>query len=140
MVIAGGTGGSIQVGANATAVDRVELNIDDLSASGAKLSLGGLSLSTLNSSRSSISTLDLAIDIVSQTRGDLGAQQNRLGFTIAKNNIAIENMQASESSIRDADVAEEVTQFTQSQILVQASTSMLAQANAVPQTALSLLQ
>ncbi|MDP6776097.1 MAG: flagellin, partial [Candidatus Latescibacteria bacterium] len=111
LVIAGGTGGSIQVGADAQATDRIELTIDDLSASGAALSLNSLSLSTLVGSRSAISALDLAIDTIANTRGDLGAQQNRLAHTIANNNVAVENMQASESLIRDADVAEEVTSF-----------------------------
>ena len=104
------------------------------------MSLNSLSLSTLVGSRSAISALDLAIDTIANTRGDLGAQQNRLAHTIANNNVAVENMQASESLIRDADVAEEVTSFTRSQILVQSSTALLAQANAAPQNALTLLQ
>ena len=94
---------------------------------------------TLLSARSAISSLDLVIDIVSQTRGDLGAQQNRLSHTINNNNVAIENMQDTESLIRDTDVAETVTEFTRNQILVQAATAVLGQANAVPQNALSLL-
>ena len=140
LVIAGGTGGSIQVGPDATFFDRIELNIDDLSGSGARLNLGGASLSTLEGSRSAISTIDLAINSVSSVRGDLGAQQNRLQHTIANNNVAIENMQASESVIRDTDMALEVSAFTRNQILVQSSTALLAQANAVPQSALTLLQ
>jgi flagellin len=104
------------------------------------LSLGGLSLSTLESARSAISTVDLAIDTIAQIRGDLGAPQNRLGHIIRKNEVAIENMQASESGIRDTDVAESVTDFTRNQILTQSATSLLAQANAAPQNFLSLLQ
>ncbi|MBK36242.1 MAG: flagellin [Gemmatimonadetes bacterium] len=140
LAVDGGTGGSIQVGADNRAVDRIELRINDLSAAGPTLGLGGVSMSTLESSRSAISVLDLAIETIAQTRGDLGAQQNRLAYTIRKNNIAIENMTASESSIRDTDVAEEVTTFTKNQVLVQSSTALLAQANAAPQNALSLLQ
>jgi flagellin len=140
LLVAGGTGGSIQVGPDATVYDRIELNIEDLSGSGAKLNLGGVSLSSLESSRSAITTIDLAINSVSSVRGDLGAQQNRLQHTIANNNVAIENMQASESVIRDTDVAHEVSAFTRNQILVQSSTALLAQANAVPQNALTLLQ
>ena len=140
LVITGGTGGSIQVGADAQATDRIELTIQDLSASGAALNLNALSLSTLVGSRTAISSLDLAIDTIANARGDLGSQQNRLSHTIANNNVAVENMQASESLIRDADVAEEVTSFTRSQILVQSSTALLAQANAAPQNALTLLQ
>ncbi len=140
LVVSSGAGGSIQVGPDAQATDRIELTIADLSASGAALNLSGVSMSTLLSARSAISAIDLAIDTVSNTRGDLGAQQNRLSHTIANNNVAVENMQASESLIRDADVAEEVSTFTRNQILVQSSTALLAQANAVPQNALTLLQ
>ena len=140
IIVAGGTGGSIQVGSENRAVDRIELTISDLSATGPTLSLGGLSMSTLGSARSAISTVDLAIDTIAQIRGDLGAQQNRLGYTIRKNNVAVENMTASESGIRDTDVAETVTDFTRNQILTQSGTALLAQANAVPQNFLSLLQ
>ena len=77
---------------------------------------------------------------IAQIRGDLGAQQNRLAYTIRKNNVAVENMTASESGTRDIDVAETVTDFTRNQILTQSGTALLAQANAVPQNFLSLLQ
>jgi len=97
-------------------------------------------MSTLTSARAAISSVDLAIDTIAQIRGDLGAQQNRLGYTIRKNNVAIENMQASESGIRDNDVAETVTEFTKNQVLTQSATALLAQANAAPQNFLSLLQ
>ena len=140
MVIEGGTGGTIQIGANAVATDRLEVNIADMSASGVRLNLSSISLSTQIGSRSAITSIDLAIDVVSTTRSDLGIQQNRLGHTIRNNNIAVENIQASESLIRDADVAGEVTQFTRSQILTQSGTALLAQANAIPQNALTLLQ
>ncbi|MFT5369226.1 MAG: flagellin [Candidatus Latescibacterota bacterium] len=135
-----GTGGSFQIGADNTAVDRFEVNIRDMSATGAALNLAGTSVSTITSARSLIDTVDLAIQTVAQQRGDLGAVQNRLGFTIRALENTIENVQASESTIRDADMAEEVSQFTRAQILVQASTSLLAQANAIPQNALTLLQ
>ena len=116
----------------------VDINIFDVSASA--LGLSSLSLGTLLSARSAISPIDLAIDSVSGIRADLGIQQNRLGHTVARNNVAVENMQASESTIRDADVAEEVTAFTRDQITVQSGTALLAQANAIPQNALTLLQ
>ena len=138
--IESGTGGSFQIGPDDGAVHRLEVNITDMRANGVNLNLSGVSLATLESSRVSISTIDLAIDRVSGVRGDLGAIQNRLGFTIRSLENAFENVQASESSIRDADVAEEVSAFTRAQILVQASTALLAQANALPQNALSLLQ
>jgi flagellin len=140
LLITGGTGGTLQVGANAVAVDRIEVNIEDMSATGAKMNLSGVSLSTLQSSRSAITTIDLAIETVSRVRGDLGAQQNRLNYTINNIGVSVENLQSSESIVRDADVAEEVSNFTRNQILVQSSTALLAQANAVPQNALTLLQ
>ena len=140
LVVEGDGGGVVQVGADARSVDRIQLSISDMSASGTRLSLSGTSLSTLTSSQSAISSIDLAIDIVSSARADLGIQQNRLQHTIRNNNVSIENMQASESLIRDADIAEEVTLFTRSQVLTQTSTAILAQANAAPQSALTLLQ
>jgi len=138
--IESGTGGSFQIGPDDGAVHRLEVNITDMRATGVNLNLGGLSISTLESSRSVISTIDLAIERTAAVRGDLGAIQNRLGFTIRSLENAFENVQASESSIRDADMAEEVSAFTRAQILVQSSTALLAQANALPQNALSLLQ
>ena len=135
-----GTGGSFQIGADNTAVDRFEVSIKDMSATGASLNLSGSSVSTITSARALIDTVDLAIETVAQQRGDLGAVQNRLGFTVRSLENTIENVQASESTIRDADMADEVSQFTRAQILVQASTSLLAQANAIPQNALTLLQ
>jgi flagellin len=140
LVVDGENGGTIQVGAKASANDRIDLTVQNMSTGTTGLNLGGVSLSTLIGSREAISSIDLAIDTVSSNRADLGVQQNRLQYTIRNNNVSLENMQASESLIRDADVAEEVTKFTRSQILTQASTSMLAQANATPQNALTLLQ
>ncbi len=140
LVVEGGNGGTIQVGANASSVDRIELTVPNMSTGTTGLKLSGKSLSTLSGSRDAISTIDLAIDLVSSTRADLGVQQNRLQYTIRNNNVSMENIQASESLIRDADIAEEVTEFTRSQILTQSSTSLLAQANATPQNALTLLQ
>lgn len=140
LVVEGNNGGTIQVGADASAIDRIELTVSDMSSGTTGLNLSGASLSTLVGSRNAISTIDLAIDIVTSNRADLGVQQNRLAYTIRNNNVSIENIQASESLIRDADVAEEVTLFTRAQILTQANTSLLAQANAAPQNALTLLQ
>jgi len=76
---------------------------------------------------------------VTSLRSDLGAFQNRLEFTINTLSIQEENSAASESAIRDADVARETTAFTRNQILVSAGTQVLAQSNVIPQTALQLL-
>ena len=86
------------------------------------------------------SLLDTAIKTVSTTRADLGAIQNRFDHTINNLNVAVENLTASESRIRDADMAQEMVQFTRNQILSQAGTAMLAQANQASQGVLSLLR
>jgi flagellin-like hook-associated protein FlgL len=87
-----------------------------------------------------IGKLDDAIKMVSTQRADLGAIQNRFDHTINNLNVAVENLTASESRIRDADMAQEMVQFTRNQILSQAGTAMLAQANQASQGVLSLLR
>ena len=139
LVIDSGTGGTFQVGPDDGQVHRIEISIADMRASGAVLNMGSSSTSSLAGAQSAISSIDLAIATVAQQRGDLGAFQNRLAFNIRANENAIENITASESSIRDADIATEVSAFTRAQILVQSGTSLLAQANVLPQNALSLL-
>ena len=86
-----------------------------------------------------IAGIDSAIAEVSTYRGTLGATQNRLEHTINNLQVSAENLSASESRIRDVDMAQEMTNFTRNQILSQAGTAMLSQANAVPQGVLSLL-
>ncbi|HJX43370.1 MAG TPA: flagellin [Geodermatophilus sp.] len=86
-----------------------------------------------------LDAIDDAIKTVSNTRADLGAIQNRFEHTINNLNVAVENLTASESRIRDTDMAQEMTNFTRTQILTQAGTAMLAQANQVPQGVLRLL-
>ena len=134
-----GTGGTFQVGPRDGATHRVELSIQDMRASGTVMNLGSSSVSTLSGAQTSIASIDLAISTVAQQRGDMGALQNRLSFNIRANENTIENITASESSIRDADIATEVSAFTRAQILVQSGTALLAQANVLPQNALSLL-
>ncbi len=140
IIVNSGTGGSFQVGPNDGINNRIEVSIADMRASGALLNLNTASVATMTSARASITQIDQAIAKVSNQRGDLGAFQNRLAFTISFTENEIEAIQNSEASISDADIAAEVTAFTRAQILSQAATSMLAQANVVPQTALSLLQ
>lgn len=100
---------------------------------------GVVDLSTQANANATITTMDNALIQVNTRRSTLGAVQNRLEFTIATLQIQSENAAASESAIRDADIAQETIQFTRNQILVSAGTSVLAQANVVPQTALQLL-
>lgn len=87
-----------------------------------------------------ITTIDKAIDKVSTERAKLGAYQNRLEHTVTNLDTSAENLQAAESRIRDVDMAKEMMEFTRTNILAQAGTAMLAQANAKPQTVLQLLQ
>lgn len=134
------TGGSFQVGPTDSAFNRIEVNVGDMTATGSKLNLGSAGVASISDARSAITSIDLAITEVAAERGNLGAFQNRLSFTIAYTENEIENIQASEASISDADVAAEVTEFTRAQILSQASTAMMAQANVIPQNALALLQ
>ncbi len=103
------------------------------------LGVSTLQVSTYVGAVSAISTVDNALRSVSTLRSLFGAMQNRLEFTIRTLAIQEENSSASESVIRDADIAKETIGFTRNQILVSAGTSVLAQANIIPQTALQLL-
>ena len=87
-----------------------------------------------------ITTIDTAIGDVSTARASLGATQNRLEHTVTNLSVAVENLSASESRIRDTDMAYEMVNFTRNQIMSQAGTAMLAQANQVPQSVLQLLR
>ena len=140
IIVEAGQGGSFQVGPTDAAYNRLEIGIADMKATGDTLNLEPASVATITGARSAITSIDEAITAVSQQRGELGAFQNRLAFTISYTENEIENIQASEASISDADIAREVTEFSRAQILSQAATAMLAQANVLPQNALALLQ
>jgi flagellin len=98
-----------------------------------------ISVSTPDQANRAIGMLDEALKFVNKQRADLGAYQNRLEYTAKGLAIGAENMQASESRIRDVDMAEEMVQFTKNSILLQASTAMLAHANLKSQSVLQLL-
>jgi flagellin len=110
--------------------------INDLSGTDTASGLGTGSVDV----DSAISLIDYAINQVSGYRATLGAYQNRFEHTVNSLNVAIENLSASESRVRDTDMAQEMVEFTRAQILSQAGTSMLAQANQAPQSVLSLLR
>ena len=103
------------------------------------LGVNAVSIASVTGAATALSTIDVALRSVSTLRSNLGAIQNRLEFTISTLAIQEENSTLSESTIRDADIASETARFTRNQILVSAGTSVLAQANAIPQTALQLL-
>lgn len=106
----------------------------------AGLGVDTIDLSSQSGATSAITALDTAIGNVSTARANLGALQNRFEHTINNLNVTSENLSASESRIRDTDMAQEMMAFTRSQILSQAGTAMLAQANQAPQSVLSLLR
>ena len=122
---------TFQVGANAS--DTINVTVGAMTAT-------TLGVNALTVGSASLSTLDTAIDSVSTLRGTLGAAQNRFEHTINSLGVAVENLSASESRIRDTDMAAEVSQMTRHQIMVQAGTAMLAQANQSTQSVLSLLR
>ena len=138
------SGGVFQVGANVTATDQITVSITDIRITsgtvGAFTSLSGIDVTNTATHTSAQTLIDDAIDAVSDIRGELGAAQNRFESTIANLQITSENLAASESRIRDTDMALEMVSFTRHQILLQAGTAMLSQANAVPQSVLRLLQ
>jgi flagellin len=135
-----GAAGSLLVGADGTAAEKIGVSITTAMTS-AGLGTSALDVTAVAfDSAASIATIDAAIGTVSNTRAGLGAAQNRLEHTIANLGVASENMSASESRIRDLDVAAEMVSFTKTQILQQAGTAILAQANQAPQSILSLLK
>ncbi len=99
-----------------------------------------MSLESPDEANRAIGTLDEALKKINKQRADLGAYQNRLDMTVKGLNIGAENLQASESRIRDTDMANEMVEFTKDQVLSQAGTAMLAQANQSSQNVLSLLR
>jgi flagellin len=129
------TGKVVHIGANDGQVMDVE--IDDMRATA--LGVNAVDLSTQAGADDAIATIDSAIEDVSAQRSDLGALQNRLEHTISNLGTSAENLQAAESRIRDLDMAEEIMAFTKNNILQQAATAMLAQANMAPQSVLQLL-
>ncbi|MGF1667146.1 MAG: flagellin [Acidimicrobiia bacterium] len=131
---------TFQVGANAG--DQLAIT-EDLGMTSADIfgaTLSGLDLTSGAGATGALASIDAAIGSVSSVRSTLGASQNRLEHTINNLSVAVENLTASESRIRDTDMAMEMAQFTRHQILAQAGTSMLAQANQAPQNVLSLLR
>ena len=130
------------VGANMD--QRTEVYIGTMTAKGLGIRNVGdeefISLSEPDSANRAIGTLDVALKRINKQRADLGAYQNRLEHTVRGLQVGAENLQASESRIRDADMANETVSYTKNMILNQAGTAMLAQANQKGQSVLQLLQ
>ena len=141
------TGLAFHVGANketGNAANELTFTLSNANTTGlsiTNLSTAGLqSLTTQGGANAAISVLDTAIEVVSSRRGSIGAMQNRLESTINSLGVAAENTGAANSRIRDADVAQAVSEMVRTQILQQSTMAILAQANQAPQMALQLLK
>ena len=132
----------IQVGIDSSADSRINLNtsINLTAVTSSSLSIDTLSVTSSEGALSALDSINTSIATVTQGRGKVGAVQNRLARTISNLSITVENLVAAESQMRDADIAHEVALLTRNQILVQASTAMVGQANLIPQSVLQLLQ
>ena len=132
----------IQVGLDSTSFSRInmntEVNLGAMTSTG--LSIHELSVTSADAALTALEQVNTSIGTITEGRGKVGAVQNRLIRTISNVSIAIENLSAADSAIRDADIAEEVALLTRNQILVQAATAMVGQANLIPQSVLQLLQ
>ncbi len=131
---------TFHVGPNNGANNRMTISDDMTMASNNVFGTDVSGIDVSSDADTAISTLDTAIGTVSTQRSTLGATQNRMEHTINNLQVAQENLSASESRIRDTDMALEMVTFTRNQIMQQAGTAMLAQANSVPQSVLRLLQ
>jgi len=131
----------IQIGIDSTSNSRINLNTEvNLQAiTSTSLGIDTLSVTTAGAALTALDSINSAIALVTAGRGAVGAVQNRLVRAISNQSVAVENLQAAESAIRDADIAEEVATLTRNRILVQTATAMVGQANLIPQSVLQLL-
>ena len=131
----------IQIGIDNSSNSRLDLNstlgLDAVTSS--TLGIASLSVTASAEALTALGTIETAIASVTAARGKVGAVQNRLQRSVSALSISAENLQAAESSIRDADIAHEIAQLTRNQILVQTSTAMVGQSNLIPQSVLQLL-
>ncbi|MCX8117535.1 MAG: flagellin [Desulfobacterota bacterium] len=138
-MISTGTSFTFQIGSgNTPTEDRITVTTTR-GLKSSDLGLSAFNISTLSGAQNGINLLDTALDRVNAVAGEIGAAQSRLEFAAANLAISVENIAASESTIRDVDMAFEMVNFTKNQILLQAGTAMLAQANMAPQSILALL-
>ncbi|MCL0045438.1 flagellin FliC [Nitrospinaceae bacterium] len=131
----------IQIGIDNSANSRIDLNtqVNLSSIDSTQLEIHNLSVTASSEALTALDKINEAIGSITASRGKVGAVQNRLTRSIANLSVSVENLTAAESSIRDADIAEEVAELTRNQILVQTATAMVGQANLIPQSVLQLL-
>ena len=135
--VSGNTALTLQIGANTG--QTMTVSVQNMGATALGVHTASVNMSTQTGATAALTAIDTAIGKVSTQRADLGALQNRQTHTINNLGVSAENLAASESRIRDTDMAKEMTNFTRSQILQQAGVSMLAQANQSSQSVLKLL-
>ncbi|MBR2929254.1 MAG: hypothetical protein IKC24_08890 [Oscillospiraceae bacterium] len=128
----------LQIGDSSESYDKLVVELPDMDP--AAIGVEGLYLGSADSAMASLQSLKDGINYVSEARGRMGAYQNRLEHTFDNLGIMSENIQDSESTIRDVDMADEMTAYSKNNILLQAAQAMLAQANQMPQGVLQLLQ
>ncbi|MBW1922244.1 MAG: flagellin FliC [Deltaproteobacteria bacterium] len=135
-----GEGGSLdfQVGTTASSDARITVDLSNVNFTATALCVNSLDLTDKSGAQSAITSVDQGVSVAGTGMGSIGAAQSQLSFASANLATSIENIAASESTIRDADMAFEMISFTRNQILLQAGTAMLAQANLAPQNVLSL--
>ncbi|MBC8286767.1 MAG: flagellin FliC [Nitrospinae bacterium] len=133
---------SVQIGVNSENASRINLNVElDLNASNStKLGISNLSVTTTADAQKTLDQIDISLGSLNSTRGRTGALQNRFLKALGNLGVSIENLTAADSSIRDADIAEEIAQLTRNQIIAQASVSMVGQTNLSGQNLLNILQ
>ncbi len=133
-----GGGLTMQVGDTADTFNMITVSVEDMGAG--NLGVAGITMTDQGAAAAALNQVKTAIETVSQSRGSLGALQNRLEHTINNLGVTGENMTAAESRIRDVDMAREMMAFTKNSVLGEAAQAMLAQANQQPQQVLELLQ
>jgi flagellin len=138
-LLKGNYGAKFLVGANAGASQNIEVSLSRTGGFGASSLIGTLTVASVGTASAALAKLDSAIKAIDGKRADLGAIQNRFQSTIRNLSNIVENVAGARSRIRDTDFAKETAELTRSQILQQASTTILSQANQRPQAALSLL-
>ena len=144
VLVNGGTiateGLTFQIGQTNGSAFQLNIKLATADAFALGVDVGQISIASAASAREAMDAIDTAITSINQYMSQIGANQNRLQYTMENLEVSIENFSASESTIRDVDMAEEVTNFTKLQILQQSGIAMLAQANMAPQQVLRLLQ
>jgi flagellin len=136
--VSAGNEAYFQIGTTNSQNDRIGITLANVTSGALGLSIN--KMGTQTDAQNFLNTINDAISTLSDAQGNVGAMQNRLGYASANLSTTIQNYTAAQSTIRDVDMASEMTNFTKNQILVQAGTAMLAQANMAPQQVLSLFK